>query len=57
LWLKPWGGPWGRREIIPGDGTPIIIYDANREYNILRVIDEKEIKSKLYDGVLYGSKI
>ena len=31
-------------------------YDANREYNILRVIDEKEIKSKLYDGVLYGSK-
>ncbi len=57
MWLKPWGGPWGRREIIPGDGTPIIIYDANREYNILRVIDEKEIKSKLYDGVLYGSKI
>ena len=31
-------------------------YDANREYNILRVIDEKEIKSKLYDGVTYGAR-
>ncbi len=32
-------------------------YDANREFNILRVIDEKEIKSKLYDGVTYGKQV
>ncbi len=25
-------------------------YDPKREYNILRVIGEKEIKSKTYDG-------
>ena len=32
-------------------------YDAKREYNILKVIDEKEIKSKLYDGLTYGEKV
>jgi hypothetical protein len=30
---------------------------SNREFNILRVIDEKEIKSKLYDGVTYDKQV
>ena len=32
-------------------------YDPKWEYNILRVIGEKEIKSKTYDGVTYGEKV
>ena len=32
-------------------------YDPKREYNILRVIGEKEIKSKTYDGVTYGERV
>jgi hypothetical protein len=35
----------------------VYFYDAKREYNILKVIDEKEIKSKLYDGLTYGEKV
>ncbi len=32
-------------------------YDAKREYNILRVIGEKEIKQKNYDGLTYGERV
>jgi hypothetical protein len=32
-------------------------YDAKREYNILKVTDEKEIKSKTYDGLTYGESV
>ncbi len=35
----------------------VYFYDAKREYNILKVIDEKEIKSKLYDGLTYGERV
>ena len=35
----------------------VYFFDAHREFNILRIIDEKEIKSKTYDGVIYGSKV
>jgi hypothetical protein len=34
----------------------LYFYDAKREFNISRVIDEKEIKLKTYDGVIYGLK-
>ena len=35
----------------------VYFYDAKREYNILKVIDEKEIESKTYDGVTYGERV
>jgi hypothetical protein len=35
----------------------VYFYDAKREYNILKVIDEKEIKSKSYDGLACGERV
>jgi hypothetical protein len=35
----------------------VYFYDAKREYNILKAIDEKDIKSKLYDGLTYGERV
>ncbi len=34
----------------------VYFYDEKRNYNILRVVGEKEIKSKTYDGLTYGSQ-
>jgi hypothetical protein len=34
----------------------VFFYDAQREFNILKIEDEKEIKSKIYDGVIYGER-
>jgi hypothetical protein len=34
-----------------------IFYDANREYSILRVMGEKEIKSKSFYGLPYGKRV
>ncbi len=34
----------------------VYFYDAKREYNILKMVDEKESKSKLYDGIIYGEE-
>lgn len=31
-------------------------YDKRTRYQIVKVIDEKEIKSKLYDGIIYGMR-
>ncbi len=32
-------------------------YDMIENFNIVNLIGEKEIKSKLYDGLIYGDRV
>jgi hypothetical protein len=35
----------------------VYFYDTKRNFDILKIVDEKEIKSKLYDGLTYGDRV
>ena len=44
-------------ETIKGaDQWGVYFYDKREKYQNVKVIDEKEIKSRLYDGIIYDTQ-